>query len=378
MIMLPLAVWSHWNIAWDITVIILVSLYMLAIFILMLRETSRALDLKPLLPFMVILSTLFIFSIDQAENLLWGWQMSAFLSLAGCFTMIFFLTRPESLPWHILLASIASAFAVYNYATSLALWPIGVVLILLHPANSTRKKIAYSAIFILLGAANTYHYYAAIMETKNAAANPISLNTIHFTLNFLGSGIARFSHNTVTIVGLAGLAGCVWLYFRLRAYNKNSLLAILPYAALAAYAVSCAILTAFGRAQYGVDQAGIARYITFSYPLWLALVIMISVYLGLAETKCARKPVIIALAIIVLFKMGNSAYIGGRFVKVSTKHNEIQQEVANKYPDISSALLLRIFPFEQQARHYLKVMYANRLNIFKAQPDEITGTTRHH
>jgi hypothetical protein len=99
-----------------------------------------------------------------------------------------------------------------------------------------------------------------------------------FILQFLGGGLAYASKHrpgfSATIFGLVQLAiFCVAiLYYFRRIRDRSFRTKALPWFALGAYSIGCAILAALGRVGYGASYALASRYVTFSIYLTIAVI----------------------------------------------------------------------------------------------------------
>ena len=367
LILVPVAVWSQWNIIYDIIIILLVSFYLWLVVFAIFRSTAHTLAVPRAVPVLAIVSALFVFSLDQAANLLWGWQLSVFLSSAGVVSAIFLLTRTRVGLWHTIGAGLAVTFAVYSYATALVMWPIGLGLLAMHSGLGRRDRAVYAAVFALFAATNCYHYLVAVVSQGGMTGSVDIARLALFSLKFMGGSIARFARDALPTLALVGLLLAGWLLWLMRRRCKVAWFPLFPYVALALYSIGCAVLTSYGRVQFGVDQAMVPRYNSFSYFFWLALIAVLVVAWHKLPLGRLRSKVFVAGIVIVVLKAGNIAHIGLRTAQGALRHNALQATIVSTYPNVDEEVLKRLYPDIRTARRYIDIMYRYKLNIFRGR-----------
>ncbi|MCC6458633.1 MAG: hypothetical protein IT328_27030 [Caldilineaceae bacterium] len=77
-----------------------------------------------------------VFSLEQWENMLWGWQIAIYMMVCGSVWALYFLSRPgvAKLGMAILCAVVAS----FSFVNGLMIWPAGLVYLLLARVNRSR------------------------------------------------------------------------------------------------------------------------------------------------------------------------------------------------------------------------------------------------
>jgi hypothetical protein len=94
------------------------------------RRSAEEFGAAKRLPAALALAGFMYFSLDQASNWLWGWQVALFASTTGTLWAVDLLSRSRLTIPRTVLASLAAVLAVYGFATAWTLLPIGLALIL--------------------------------------------------------------------------------------------------------------------------------------------------------------------------------------------------------------------------------------------------------
>ncbi|MEO1553085.1 MAG: hypothetical protein AAFR82_04065 [Pseudomonadota bacterium] len=274
-------------------------------------------------------AAVFVFSLDQAGNWLWGWQVAVFINIAGALWTIERLSAgPPSLS-RTGIAACATAAAIYAFGTGWVLLPIGYGLLLVHAAWRHPKGRASLLIWTLLSVLLLWHFSLAFSAPTAAysihalpdLSDPmVWLGLVHYTLNFVASPIVRFARDSAVPVSLIGLCLIAWSVWTLRRVNRIEVWSVVaPYLAMIAYGLGSGGLTALGRLElFGVKQAFVSRYITFGTPFWIAVFAL--TVLAIAKTSDRKHRGLIAmLGLLFVLKLGNIPSVMQKSVRLSTE-----------------------------------------------------------
>ena len=229
-------------------------------------------------------ASLLLYSLAQAENFSWGFQMEWFICNACAVGVAFFLTKPQRGPVHVLLAMLVALVGTYSASQGVLAWAVGVVAILL-----TFRKRTFTLIFWIPTAILAYLVYRnGLLQVDtghfDVFAHPFV--AVRYVLAYLGAPIAWWAGaNGCTVAGLVMIAMLATSFaidvgspYRIRRLVRNA-----PWYALAVFPVLCALGTAIGRAGFGISQALAGRYTTVSTLGWVAII-------GLLVGLVARLP----------------------------------------------------------------------------------------
>lgn len=205
----------------------------LARILLRVFEQSEVASLRATISLFGI-AAFFFFSLDQAGNWLWGWQVSVFINLAGVLWAIERLSCDPPSCLNALLASLAAAVAIYAFATGWVVIPIGFGLLIVYGAHRTWQGRGALLIWTMSSGLLLIHY-AMARSTAEAAGLDMGLPTqlglaaltgfVHYAINFLASPLVRFARDISVPIMLLGLVGLALAPVRVRwflaAYRTN-------------------------------------------------------------------------------------------------------------------------------------------------------------
>jgi len=216
----------------------------------------------------LLCAALTVFSLSQWQNWFLGWQLQIFLALLLVFSALSLLTvQNNRLAW---LAVPCALGATFSFANGILVWPLGLWLILRGHTRAPGFVVAWCLLALLsLG---------VVLGTPDGTTHPAAHDRnilesawafFGYFLRFLGQPLAPWSGPLAAVVGGLGFGLFLWMLPKCQTSARRLWLAI------AAFSVATALLTAWARQGYGVEQAMSSRYITLASPLWLALVVLI-------------------------------------------------------------------------------------------------------
>ena len=317
----------------------------------------------------------FFFSLDQAGNWLWGWQVSVFINLAGALWAIERLSCGRLSGLNALFAAIAAALAIYAFATGWVLLPIGYGLLLIYGAHRTwsgrRALLIWTAFSGLI-------LSQCVLAVANAPASDLSgglvahfdVSTLfglaHYAINFVASPIVRFARDIsvpIAFVGIGILVCVIWACFQ-RGFS-DVLRASAPLLALAFYSGGAALLTALGRWEdYGVKQAFVSRYISFGNLFWIAVFGL--AILAIAKLRDRSHRVLIGtLGLLFILKLGNVPSVVQKSVRISADIQAATEITVAQYPDHTPADYAVLHAHGQEIRPHLETLHDHRASFFR-------------
>jgi hypothetical protein len=264
-------------------------------------------------------------------NLQWGWQVAVFLCLAGIAAAIRAMTR-EQLSWTHIAASIAAAaIALLSFATAGAMIPTALALIALRRDLSARQRIAFSLPWLALGALFALRLGAA--ASSGGAGSPGEV--LHYALNFLGAGIARFVAALAPWLAAAGLLSALWAWPAVRERRES-----LPWLGLCLFAAFASVLVAIGRAApFGNAHAFVTRYVSFSSLFWIGWSGLVGLRLAQDGTRIARAGIVLVSTLAV----ANALHMIKKARDVGIRTRAIAETIRRSYPAVDRSLLGEIY-----------------------------------
>jgi hypothetical protein len=335
-----------------------------------LAATTNAAGAANILPASFAVAALFLFSLDQSENWLWGWQAAVFANIAGALTAIWLLSAPKLSPARIAGAMAAAACAIYAFATGLALLPAGVLILLLRP--KTKFRWPALALWTVFGLAVSVHYKIAVLDRVPdyvAEITPVKLDSATlaalagYVSDLVGGAVGRFSDGLPLVTTVFG-GGLVLAALPLAA--RGGVRALAPVLGLSAYGLGAACLIAYGR--LGFEHALGSRYISFGNLFWIGASAIVMLAWANAGRKLTRNALTVALALIVVCKIGNSASVAtNRFAAPLHTHLEqVAADLCAAYPNKPPALIAEISdPGQTDIAGRIDFLAQHRLSFFR-------------
>jgi hypothetical protein len=234
---------------------------------------------------------LLIFSPAQWENWLWG---IGIVNLMSCFCIVAAVVSARSrlrFGWRFGLTMLCAVAAQYSCGNGLLCWPLaGIVLFWPEPADGIKIRTALLAVWVVGFALCTGLYFVGYKQPVTAQGQKASVPTagavVHYLAAFLGGPLSDSNPYaplaTATWVGgiLLVLLLLVIAGFILASRNRELRGRMLPWLALAGFAVLSGAIAAAFRAAQGADKALVSRYVTTSIYLPLALINLIPMLLS--------------------------------------------------------------------------------------------------
>ncbi|MCP4146283.1 MAG: hypothetical protein GY757_00905 [bacterium] len=282
-IMLVLAHMSGWDISFELAVNLLLGMGIFVVIAMQVYDLKKKTGISELAWSLPILSMI-VFSLNQWENWVWGWQIQIFLCVL-CVVIGIMLLSGEVFKWWKLVVSIfMGLIAVFSFANGLWYLVLGGGILLFNPAiKGKREKIrtlslwaAGSAGIILL----YFYNYARPARSSTGFFGFLHhpLEYMEFVFKFIGSPLTEFNRNSYVLGVLGILVYAILLRFLYK--SEITFQRVLPYAALSLYSLGGALLTGIGRAGKTGDAAMSSRYAGFSIFFWIAVVIFVFLLLG--------------------------------------------------------------------------------------------------
>ena len=291
LIMLTLARMTHWNIYYELAANLLLGIGICAVIFQQIRRTEKYFNIRSNSAYFI--ASLFLFSLAQAENWLWGWQLTFFLNVFAFLLGIYFLSAPSLPPRNFLGALAAGVISSYSLANGLLFWLFGLVILAIHPMKNdakTRLLALWLSVATLIFISYLWDFH------QNPTHQPSLLFFLNKPWNFLeyffanlGAPFSFGGYRQLIAVGTGSLGVGIYLLLlyitsRLVRKRQEALLIVVAWLSLATYSILSAGLMAVGRTGLGVEQALSLRYITISNLFWMGLFVL-GLFLTLEFTK---------------------------------------------------------------------------------------------
>ena len=318
-----------------------------------------------------VAAALLAFSLDQAGNLLLGFQLSLFISQFGVFLALAALLGDGFGPLRFGIALTGLALAVSAYATGFALVPIGLTLLMLRSDVGRMARVAYALGWAIVSAALCVAFVASLkgaphgggFDASDLRHPDFAFYLAQFLLNLIGAGVTRFSTSLILPVAVIGVALPLAMTAALvRKATPLRQLAI-PLA-LCAYGVGAGLLCGLGRYDFGPEQGVNTRYFTFANAYWLGVVMLSLMGMQALVSQPLRRGLIALLVLLSLLKVGNS-------VQQAVKHAELSAEIAAvaeamRANPSEAAAIARVYAYPRQdVERHVAFLRERRWSMYK-------------
>ena len=294
LIWLALAHLTHWNGYYELATNVLLAGLTFVVISLQLRATARAVGARRAI-WMIPLLSFVVFSLNQHENWLWGWDIQIFLNVLAVVAGLVLLANPLC-DWRRFAAALAlGVVALYSFANGIAYWLLGLPILLLVRPESRRILRLRIVLWTLAGAAVIYSY---VYDFQPVSYHPSwsfifqhPIGWLKYVGAYLGAPCITSRKELAGVsmwVGLAGflvLCSTTWLLLRVQ---RLELRRLTPYLAISLYGIGSAMITGIGRAGFGAHQAMSSRYVTIGDLLWIPNIILLYLLASRAKVPGER------------------------------------------------------------------------------------------
>jgi hypothetical protein len=245
---------------------------------------------------------LLVFSLRQWENLLGTWAVNNPVSTLFFLTALVFLDRVDWFSFAV--AAVSAVLCTFTFSNGLLVWPLGFVYVLLGPARN--RWLAWLIATALALAAYAFHY--------SFFPSPPHLDYMRIVARLFVVLGAPFSFDPGVVSGAKlhwqaslpiaigvgiGVAVFVASLGLVTVFEKSIARHRFPLAILA-YGLGSAAMIAWGRLQFGIEQAVASRYnpVASLVLIGLALLIFEMVFDHPAKKKLVGAMVILAVPVL--------------------------------------------------------------------------------
>ncbi len=343
---------------------LIVSCFLLTAAVLLLAF-RREIGL-PLIFFVPVV--LLIFSFRQYENMLFGFQISfAFTQTFGVLALyLLYSSSRDNFRVHVFVAALGSAtVASFSTAQGLLVWPAGFLGLLLGSVATSGKKV-FVSIWGLVGVAEWVAYF---VDYNTPQGHPPLLDALghirtatEYFLTLLGS--ALFWRQEQALAG--GLViGCLALAMFLATYGRGVLREHPFWISLLLYSLFILAAITLGRSgTFGLWQAAISRYTTFSILAVASVYAMLAKMVFARRSSVGRTVLLIALFGTVLLSAGISYRNGIEMGRAQEASRERAAHVLKTYEFQPDARLADLYPRPETVRRRAPLLERLGYNVF--------------
>jgi hypothetical protein len=321
------------------------------------------------LPFIFFVPVaLLIFSFRQYENMLFGFQISfAFTQTFGVLALyLLYSSSRDNFRAYAFAAALGSAtIASFSTAQGLLVWPAGLLGLLLASVVRSGKKVLVG-IWGLVGVAEWVAYF---VDYKTPQGHPPLLDALghiwaaaQYFLTLLGSALFWQPKHALT----GGLViGCLALAMFLATYGRGVLREHPFWISLLFYSLFILAAITLGRlGMFGVWQAAISRYTTFSILAVASVYTMLAKMVFARRSSVGRTVLLITLFGIVLLSTGISYRNGIEVGRAQEASRERAAHVLKTYKAQPDVRLTALYPRPETVRRRAPLLEKLGYNVF--------------
>ncbi len=366
-----LAQFTNWDLLYE-AISIIVTL--IAVWFLWLKRTISLptnLD-KTHLHILLLLGTLFSFSLSQSNNFLWTTQLSHYFHNFGVMLCALCVSQKDFKLKHFLGCVIGAALAIYSYSSGFAL------LIAVPIAIYFRKDASYRPILMVIWGIFSALCIMNFIYAFNKYVAASTLGNIDFDLSFtyvfnniwyviknIGAPIAKFAGIVVPIIGIIVILATLLLT---RSYLKDNKVShdLIFVWFLILFAIGGMIISSVGRYGFGIAQAVNPRNFTVPTIFWLGFIslVILTMPSNFRASKLKYRLGLVLVAVVVMLQTFNSVHYGLKHIKHSKIYNQAAYEVRENWPNTSDQTMIIIFHDAKNGNELMKKLKEMKLNIF--------------
>ena len=313
---------------------------------------------------------LLVFSFRQYQNMLWGFQISfAFTQTFGVVALYFLYASSRNDTKKLALAAALGSATVASFSTAqgLLVWPAGLVQLLLGSALMSGKRVLLG-IWGIVGIAEWVAYFVGYRTPEGHPPLLYAMGHIgksaEYFLTLLGS--ALFWQEGQAYAG-GFVIGSLVLGMFLATYGRGLIREHPFWISLLCYSLFILATITLGRSGiYGVGQAALSKYTTFSVLAMASVYAMLAKMVFATRACVVRTLLLVALLGTMLFGAGIS-YRNG--VEVGRKQEALRERAAHVLKTYESQPDARLvatlyYPRPETVRRRAPVLKRLGYNVF--------------
>ncbi len=260
-LMLTMAYFTGWDIRYELYMNAIIAGITLLLLCTLLKKTFAG--QSPM--WLPIAFSFIVFSPSQWENWSWGWELTIFMTILGTVAAVLSLTVWPG-KWKGLIIAIAAAvFASFSFANGILTWAVAGLILLMQK----ERKWRHIALWAIMSAATICLYFYKYTKPSEHPSLLVCLYYpwyfILYVLAYIGSPLAFARISIAVITGAVLVIMMCAMVIHIRRLDRKSFIPILPWVALAAYALLSGCVTGVARLGFRqIIQAMSSRYSTIA------------------------------------------------------------------------------------------------------------------
>jgi hypothetical protein len=309
----------YWGFAFEFAALILIWRMLAA----GLRGKAQAL-IAPL----TIAASLLLFWTVAFEN--WTWGIASFQYLSAVFWAVLAVWGLANWPARrtgVLIAAVSTTAAVFTTGHGFALIPVGILGTLGYGLIDRKIPWGEICLFAFVGMSCTilylWNYTSPSFHAPGALFRVRPFEVIRYSLTYMGCPFWTTRGGIALIFGLVGIGGMSAAGYYIARFMPDRIRSAMPWLLLGCYVAMNAVMTAVARLDFGgVEQANQPRYRSIVMPLWISLIVLLSMIAFHITPRFSRATIAWALAGAIIVFAGGYSYLyyrGFRYIRLRSQ-----------------------------------------------------------
>ncbi len=284
LIFLGLGIYSKYNVTYEMFTSLVIACLIYLTIIMHINRNKEIFNIKKSYRWLWIILSLFIFSLSQAGNWLWGFQIQWFLNILAVIAGAFIIAN---FPINLFTISLTACFgiiATFSLASGILYWIIIQFILIAYKHKSRSSSLPrYGYMWFITSVCILVIYLIDYHTPRN---HPGLLEFLHIPFQslayiaaYIGSPLSCFGKIFPLAVIIGSLGIGFYVYFLVNKISCDSFQKFRSssfFLILGMYGILSSILTCVGRVGFdGPKQALVSRYTTVAIIFWTALFFMI-------------------------------------------------------------------------------------------------------
>jgi hypothetical protein len=328
-----------------------------ALLIDLLRQVTGSRQWFSLLAIPVVLQVL---TIRQWENLLWGFQSCIGLSVLFTVSAIWLLCKEPTSTRKVLTAAVAAGLSSYCFASGLAAWPVGSLILVSKTRLSDQSSLSKLIIWFFTACTCVglyfwnYHHVSDQIQIESEYATPFLRAA--FFIGCLGNSVGT-SKTDCVLVGFivlisTGIIARAWLRAKPKLFFDAG-------AALFSYGLACVIMIGLGRCDPHGEMIDTSRYSS------LTAFVLIGLYFLVLRKQNFRPFLASIIAITIIFGYARSVTTYWNIGAANKSWRQSNIEILRNWGLMTYSARTKVFQAPNDIEPLLLFLKQRRLSTYR-------------
>jgi hypothetical protein len=353
--------------------LVLLAVVAAAAFLLLRLGANFAAEAAPEGRFFGLAVIFLVFGLDQSANLVWNFQLSAFLCLLGAALSVGALAGSRLTVFRFLAAELGLALAVTSYATGFAVLPAGLLLIASRTDLALPRRALFAVVWLLIGVAwcaafllaQQHSPFGGFGAADDLLDSAFPAYLLMFEANYLGAAVRQMEALIVPValLGPVTAGACAWLLLRCGVPAR----VVAAPLALCLFGIIAGLLCGAGRFEFGAGQGSNGRYATFAALYWLGLAWLVLATLARLKGQAWRRGLIAAVALCAVLKFASGVQAAIKTARITPDVAAVAEAMRADPAHAADAARAIAFDRQTDLPDYVAFIRERRWSVFASR-----------